>query len=162
LAAVGAGLLVRETLIRGSTEAGGRKLAEITRYSAHVGDLFSRHLDHGRSEQFTFLGWLAPLLALAGLILLLRARRHALGALPTTGRGGYSSSRSSTRACTTDPSISGTTRPRDASARAATRRPHRRPRSARTTACSASTAATGPAGRPGSSTGSACARSRCI
>src|SRR3954454_17910000 len=78
LAAVGAGLLVRETLIKGSTEAGGRKLAEITRYSAHVGDLFSRHLDHGRSEQFIFLGWLAPLLALAGLILLVRARRYAL------------------------------------------------------------------------------------
>src|SRR5436189_105090 len=85
LAAVGAGLLVRETLIRGSTEAGGRKLAEITRYSAHVGDLFSRHLDHGRSEQFTFLGWLAPLLALAGLILLVRARRYALGALLAVG-----------------------------------------------------------------------------
>jgi hypothetical protein len=85
LAAVGAGLLVRETLIRGSTEAGGRKLAEITRYSAHVGDLFSRHLDHGRSEQFIFLGWLAPLLALAGLILLVRARRYALGALLAVG-----------------------------------------------------------------------------
>ena len=85
LAAVGAGLLVRETLIRGSTEAGGRKLAEITRYSAHVGDLFSRHLDHGRSEQFIFLGWLAPLLALGGLILLVRARRYALGALLAVG-----------------------------------------------------------------------------
>src|SRR4051794_5293910 len=85
LAAVAAGLLVRETLIRGSTEAGGRKLAEITRYSAHLGDLFSRHLDHGRSEQFIFLGWLAPLLALAGLILLVRARRYALGALLAVG-----------------------------------------------------------------------------
>jgi hypothetical protein len=85
LAAVGAGLLVRETLIEGSTEAGGRKLAEITRYSAHVGDLFSRHLDHGRSEQFVFLGWLAPLLALVGLIFLVRARRYALGALLAVG-----------------------------------------------------------------------------
>jgi hypothetical protein len=81
LLAVGAGLLVRETLIKGSTEAGGRKLAEITRYSAHVGDLVSRSLDPGRSEQFVFLGWLTPLLALAGLVLLLRARRFGLAAV---------------------------------------------------------------------------------
>jgi hypothetical protein len=85
VAAVGAGLLVRETLIKGSTEAGGRKLAEITRYSANVGDFLSRHPDHGRSEQFVFLGWLTPLLALAGLILLLRARRYALAALLALG-----------------------------------------------------------------------------
>jgi hypothetical protein len=83
--AIGAGLLVRETLIKGSTEAGGRKLAEITRYSAHVGDLFARHLDHGRSEQFIFLGWLTPLVALAGLVLLLRARRFGLAALLAVG-----------------------------------------------------------------------------
>jgi hypothetical protein len=81
LLAVAAGLLVRETLIKGSTEAGGRKLAEITRYSAHVGDFVSRSLDPGRSEQFVFLGWLTPLLALAGLVLLLRARRFALAAV---------------------------------------------------------------------------------
>ncbi len=85
VAAVGAGLLVRETLIKGSTEAGGRKLAEITRYSANVGDLFERHLDHGRSEQFIFLGWLTPLLALAGLILLIRARRYGLAVLLAVG-----------------------------------------------------------------------------
>ena len=85
LAAIGAGLLVRETLIKGSTEAGGRKLAEVTFYSAHVSDLFTRHLDHGRSEQFVFLGWATPLLALAGLILLVRARRYALAAVLTLG-----------------------------------------------------------------------------
>jgi hypothetical protein len=85
VAAIGAGLLVRETLIKGSTESGGRKLAEITRYSANVGDLFSRHLEHGRSEQFVFVGWLTPLLALAGLVLLVRARRYALAALLAVG-----------------------------------------------------------------------------
>ncbi len=85
VAAIGAGLLVRETLIKGSTESGGRKLAEITRYSANVGDLFSRHLEHGRSEQFVFLGWLTPLLALAGLVLLVRARRYALAGLLAAG-----------------------------------------------------------------------------
>jgi hypothetical protein len=85
VAAVAAGVLVRETLIKGSTESGGRKLAEITRYSANVGDFFSRHPGRGRSEQFVFLGWLLPLLALAGLILLLRARRYGLAAVLVVG-----------------------------------------------------------------------------
>jgi hypothetical protein len=85
VAAVAAGLLVRETLIKGSTESGGRKLAEITRYSANAGDLVSRHLDHGRSEQFVYLGWATPLVAIAGLIVLVRARRYALAALLGVG-----------------------------------------------------------------------------
>ncbi len=85
LAAVAAGLLVRETLIKGSTESGGRKLVEITRYSANGGDFVSRQLDHGRSEQFVFLGWLTPLLALAGLIFLVRSRRYALAAVLAIG-----------------------------------------------------------------------------
>jgi hypothetical protein len=83
--AVAAGLLVRETLIKGSTEAGGRKLAEITHYSAHVGDFLARSADPGRSEQFVFLGWLTPLLALAGLVLLIAARRYALAAVLALG-----------------------------------------------------------------------------
>ena len=85
VAAVGAGLLVRETLIEGSTESGGRELAEITRYSANVGDFVSRHVGDGRSEQFVFLGWLTPLLALAGLVLLVRGRRYALAGLLAVG-----------------------------------------------------------------------------
>jgi hypothetical protein len=85
VAAAGAGLLVRETLIKGSTESGGRKLAEITHYSANASDLVSRTLDHGRSEQFVYLGWLTPLLALAGLALLLRARRYALAGVLFAG-----------------------------------------------------------------------------
>ena len=85
LAAVLAGLLVRETLISGSTESGGRKLAEITRYSANVGDFVSRHVDQGRSEQFVFLGWGTPLVALAGLVLLIRARRYPLAGLLAVG-----------------------------------------------------------------------------
>ncbi|MFL5946131.1 MAG: hypothetical protein ACJ74C_11970 [Gaiellaceae bacterium] len=85
VAAVAAGVLVRETLIKGSTESGGRELAEITHYSAGVGDFVSRHVGDGRSEQFVFLGWLTPLLALAGLIVLLRARRFALAAVLGVG-----------------------------------------------------------------------------
>lgn len=85
VAAVAAGLLVRETLIKGSTESGGRELSEITHYSANVGDFVSRHVGNGRSEQFVFLGWLTPLLALAGLVLLIRARRYALAAVLAVG-----------------------------------------------------------------------------
>jgi hypothetical protein len=81
LAAIGAGLLVRETVIEGSTQAEGRSLEEVSRYSARVGDFLSRHVDEARSEQFVFLGWVTPLVALAGLVLLVRARRYALAAL---------------------------------------------------------------------------------
>ncbi len=85
LASVGAGLLVRETLIKGSTQSAGRSLDEITRYSAEAGDFVSRQLDHGRSEQFVFLGWATPLIALTGLALLWRSRRYSLAALLALG-----------------------------------------------------------------------------
>ncbi len=85
LAAVGAGLVVRQTVIARSTQSGGRSLNEITFYSARVGDFFSRHVDHSRSEQFVFLGWLTPLVALAGLVLLLRTRRFRLAAILGAG-----------------------------------------------------------------------------
>jgi hypothetical protein len=81
VAAVGAGVLVRQTVIKGSTQSGGRSLDEISSYSARAGDFLSRHVDHARSEQFVFLGWATPLLAFAGLILLVRARRFALAAI---------------------------------------------------------------------------------
>ena len=85
VAAVGAGLLVRETLIKGSTQSGGRSLDEVAVYSARVGDFVSRGVDHARSEQFVFLGWATPLIALLGLLLLLRARRYALAAVLAAG-----------------------------------------------------------------------------
>jgi hypothetical protein len=81
LAAVAAGILVRQTVIKHSTQSGGRTLGEISFYSARAGDFVSRHVDHARSEQFVFLGWATPLVALAGLVLLLRSRRFALAAL---------------------------------------------------------------------------------
>jgi hypothetical protein len=85
VAAIAAGLLVRETVIVGSTQEKGRSLEEISRYSARVGDFLSRHIDDSRTEQFVFLGWVTPLVALAGLVLLVRARRHALAALLGVG-----------------------------------------------------------------------------
>ena len=81
LAAVGAGLAVRRAVIEQSTQSGGRSLDEIAFYSARVGDFFSRQVDHSRSEQFVFLGWATPLVALAGLLLLIRARRYPLAAI---------------------------------------------------------------------------------
>jgi hypothetical protein len=76
--AVGAGILVRQTVIKGSTQAGGRALDEVSQYSARWGDFVSRHVDHARSEQFVFLGWVTPLVAIAGLALLVAARRYGL------------------------------------------------------------------------------------
>jgi hypothetical protein len=79
--AVGAGALVRETVIKGSTQAGGRSLHEVSQYSARWGDFVSRHVDHARSEQFVFLGWATPLVALAGFALLVAGRRFGLAAV---------------------------------------------------------------------------------
>jgi len=81
LAAIGAGIVVRQTVIARSTQAGGRSLEEVSHYSARWGDFVARHIDHARSEQFTFFGWATPLIALAGLIVLVRTRRFGLAAL---------------------------------------------------------------------------------
>ena len=77
LAALGAGLLVERVVIAGSISSGGRTLREVAHYSADGLDLVTRHPRHGL-ESFVFLGWLTPLLALVGLVLLLRARRLGL------------------------------------------------------------------------------------
>ncbi len=78
-AATGAGLAIRYTLIAGSLEAGGRSLGEVRRFQADWGDFVSRGLpavgDVFAGERFVYIGWLTPLLALAGLALLLRGRR---------------------------------------------------------------------------------------
>jgi hypothetical protein len=57
--------------------AGGRSLREIAHYSATGLDFVTRHPRHGL-ESFVFLGWLAPLLAIAGLVVLVVARRYGL------------------------------------------------------------------------------------
>src|SRR5262249_34918683 len=63
-AGAGAGIFVRQTVIVGSTQAGGRTLAEVRQYSADWSDLVRRHLDHANSEQFIYLGWATSALAL--------------------------------------------------------------------------------------------------
>jgi hypothetical protein len=71
LPAVAAGLLVWAVAIRGSLGAGGRSFAQVERYSADLGDFASRRVG-ADLETFVLLGWLTPLLALAGLALVAR------------------------------------------------------------------------------------------
>ncbi len=76
-AAVGAGALVASLTIPGSISSGGRSLKEVSHYSASGLDFVTRHVRHD-IEAFVFLGWLTSLVAVAGLVLLLRARRLGL------------------------------------------------------------------------------------
>jgi hypothetical protein len=64
--AAGAGVLVREIVIRDSVASGGRSFNQVRRYSAELTDLFGRRVGDG-VEELVFLGWLTPLLAIAGL-----------------------------------------------------------------------------------------------
>jgi len=72
--AAAAGLLVYLTSIRGSAAATGRSFEEVERYSAELLDFVAREARHG-FETVVLLGWLLPLAALAGLVLLTRRDR---------------------------------------------------------------------------------------
>ena len=76
--AVGAALVVGHFSTSG-IGSGGRSLREVAHYSATGLDFVTRHPRDGL-ESFVFLGWLTPLVALAGLGLLLAARRFGLAA----------------------------------------------------------------------------------
>jgi len=78
-AAILAGVLIRLTVISGSIDDRGRSLKEVKLYSAEGLDLVSRQVRHG-AEAFVFLGWLTPLMAIAGLALLARRRERGLAA----------------------------------------------------------------------------------
>ena len=77
LAAVATGLLVGRVAVSDSIGSGGRTLREVAHYSASGLDFVTRHPRHGL-ESFVFLGWVTPCVALAGLLLLLHARRYGL------------------------------------------------------------------------------------
>jgi hypothetical protein len=74
LSAAAAGLLAETAVISGSSESGGRTLAEVAYYSAEPLDFLSRWR-LGGPERFVYLGWLLPVLAVAGVVLLARRRR---------------------------------------------------------------------------------------
>ncbi|HWG56562.1 MAG TPA: hypothetical protein VNT58_08595 [Gaiellaceae bacterium] len=71
--AVAAGAVVWALVVRGSLGAGGRSFAQVELYSAAVADLVAR-APRGGLETFVLLGWLTPLLALAGAAVASRAR----------------------------------------------------------------------------------------
>jgi hypothetical protein len=74
---VAAGLLVWALAVRGSIGE-TRSFAEVGRYSAELPDFVSRDPRHGL-ETFVLVGWVTPLLALAGLVLLRNRLAAALG-----------------------------------------------------------------------------------
>jgi hypothetical protein len=78
--AVGAGILIDHVVIQGSLNAHGRPLSAVDAYSAEWLDFLVRHQRHG-SESFVFLGWVTPLVALLGLVVLARAGTRWLAAL---------------------------------------------------------------------------------
>ena len=80
--AVVAGELVQHFVISGSTHEEGRSLSEVGRYSADWIGFLSRH---GHGETFVFFGWLTPLLALVGLVVLVRSRRWGIASLLAAG-----------------------------------------------------------------------------
>jgi hypothetical protein len=80
VAAILAGLLIKLTVISGSIDQGGRSLREVNVYSATGLDFLTRHIRHD-AEAFVFLGWVTPLVAIAGLVVLVRRREDALACI---------------------------------------------------------------------------------
>ena len=78
--AAAAGVLVWLFTIDGSIGEGGRSLRQVDRFSAELLDFVSRNERHG-SESFVFLGWLTPVVALAGLVVLVQRRSYSLAGL---------------------------------------------------------------------------------
>jgi hypothetical protein len=73
-AAAAAGLLAKTVTIEGSSEAEGRTLTEVASFTPHLLDFVSRWRLDG-PERFVYLGWLLPVMAVAGLVVLARLRR---------------------------------------------------------------------------------------
>jgi hypothetical protein len=82
--AIAAGVLLWAFVIDGSIGEGGRSLHQVRFFSADWLDFVTRHARHG-AESFVFLGWLTPLAALAGLVVLIRER--VLGLAVVLGLG---------------------------------------------------------------------------
>jgi hypothetical protein len=75
-AAIVGGLVVERWAVSGSIGT-GRSFAQVERYSAELSDFVTRAVGSG-SEELVFVGWLTPLLALAGLVAIRRQRGLAV------------------------------------------------------------------------------------
>ena len=74
--ALGAGLAVDRWAVAGSIGT-GRSFAQVDRYSAEVSDFVTRGVGSG-IEELVFVGWLTPLVAIAGLVAVRRRRGLAV------------------------------------------------------------------------------------
>jgi hypothetical protein len=72
-AASAAAIMVQQLVVAGSIAAGGRSFSQVERYSAELSDFVSRGVGAG-IEEYVFLGWLTPLIALVGLWAIRRRR----------------------------------------------------------------------------------------
>ena len=72
-----AAVIVQQVVVAGSIASGGRSFGQVRHYSAEVSDLFTRGVGVG-IEEYVFLGWLTPILALVGLWAIRRRRGLAL------------------------------------------------------------------------------------
>ena len=84
LPAVAAGLAVSQVTVEGTIAEGGRSLAAVSFFSPDWQDAVVRELRHPppiAPEFVLFMGWLTPVAALAGLVLLLRKRELGLAVL---------------------------------------------------------------------------------
>ena len=68
---------MQQIVVAGSIADGGRSFAQVRHYSAELSDLVSRGVGAG-IEEYVFLGWLTPLLALVGLWAVRRQRGLAV------------------------------------------------------------------------------------
>jgi len=68
------GIALRETVIAGSVASGGRTIDQVEMFQASWLDVLSR-FRRGGLEEFVYVGWLVPLVAAAGLVVLRRRER---------------------------------------------------------------------------------------
>ena len=71
--AAAAAVAVQQIVVAGSIAGGGRSFAQVEHYSAELSDFLTRGVGAG-IEEYVFLGWLTPLLALLGLWTIRRRR----------------------------------------------------------------------------------------
>jgi len=72
-----AAVTVQHVVVAGSIASGGRSFGQVRHYSAELSDLVTRGVGAG-IEEYVFLGWLTPLLALVGLWAIRRQRGLAV------------------------------------------------------------------------------------